>query len=356
LHRRPRVLFIGNYLPGVASFSLELSRCLELEGYRIIRASACINRPLRLADMVLTAIENTGDYDVAHIDVFSGRAFLFAECLSLLLSALGKPIALTLHGGDLPRFARRHPARVRRLLAGAALVTAPSSYLREELHSFRSDIHLIPNAVHLAHFTPRPLRAPARIIWLRAFHTIYNPFLAPVVLSRLGSQFSGIQLLMYGPDKGDGSLALTQEAARRLGVAHRIHFCGPIAHDQVPQTLSQADIFLNTTDVDNTPLTLIEAMACGLCVVSTNVGGVPHLLRHEHDALLAPSRDASALAAAVRRLLTDTALSARLSVNARETAARFDWSAVLPLWHRTFDAITAGARAETMDSLHPACR
>lgn len=76
----------------------------------------------------------------------------------------------------------------------------------------------------------------------------------------------------------------------------------------------------------------MEAMACGLCVVSTNVGGIPYLLEHETDALLVPPNDPEAMAAAVRRILTEPGLAKRLSRNARAKAKQFDWDAILPQW------------------------
>jgi glycosyltransferase involved in cell wall biosynthesis len=96
--------------------------------------------------------------------------------------------------------------------------------------------------------------------------------------------------------------------------------------------MSRGDIFLNTTNVDNTPISVLEAMACGLCVVSTNVGGIPYLLEHEHDALLVPPDDPAAVATAVRRLLTEPDLAEQLSRNARQKAEKFDWSIILPQW------------------------
>ena len=65
--------------------------------------------------------------------------------------------------------------------------------------------------------------------------------------------------------------------------------------------MNNGDIFLNTTGVDNAPVSVVEAMACGLCVVSTNVGGIPYLLEHEYDSLLVPSNDPAAMATAVRK-------------------------------------------------------
>jgi Glycosyltransferase len=89
---------------------------------------------------------------------------------------------------------------------------------------------------------------------------------------------------------------------------------------------------LNTSRVDNTPVSVLEAMACGLCVVSTNVGGISYLLEDGHDALLVPSNDPSAMAAAVHRILVEPSLAKHLSYNARKKSEQFDWSNILPQW------------------------
>jgi glycosyltransferase involved in cell wall biosynthesis len=80
-------------------------------------------------------------------------------------------------------------------------------------------------------------------------------------------------------------------------------------------------------------------MACGLCVVSTNVGGIPYLLTHEQDALLVASENPVAMADAVERVLTEPGLAERLSGNARRTAAAFDWPEILHEWDALLTSI-----------------
>jgi glycosyltransferase involved in cell wall biosynthesis len=80
-------------------------------------------------------------------------------------------------------------------------------------------------------------------------------------------------------------------------------------------------------------------MACGLCIISTNVGGIPYLLEHEHDALLVPPDDPAAMAGAVRRLFTEEGLAERLSCNARRKVEQFDWLNVLPQWEAILKGI-----------------
>jgi glycosyltransferase involved in cell wall biosynthesis len=88
---------------------------------------------------------------------------------------------------------------------------------------------------------------------------------------------------------------------------------------------------------------VLEALACGLCIVSTNPGGIPYLLRDGWNALLVNQGDAGAMAAAVRRILTNPGLAESLSQNARRTAEQFDWSVTLPQWDDVFRSVTTRA-------------
>jgi glycosyltransferase involved in cell wall biosynthesis len=339
------VLMVGNFLStthGVRGVGEELALRLPPLGWPVVTTSCEPRRWLRLFDMLQTAWRLRATYAVAQVDVFSGAAFLWAEAVCGLLQWVGKPYVLTLHGGNLPAFARRWPRRVRRLLASAVTVTAPSGYLREQLRAYRADIRMQPNPLELACYPFRwRTEAAPRLIWLRAFHHMYNPTLAPKVLARLIPEFPALTLTMIGPDKGDGSLAAVRETAAALGVAERITYTGAVPKPEVGVYLNRGDIFLNTTNVDNTPVSVLEAQACGLCVVSTEAGGLPYLLEHETNALLVPVGEVEAMAAAVRRLLTEPALAAHLSKQARLHAARFDWTQILPQWDALLTQVVA---------------
>jgi glycosyltransferase involved in cell wall biosynthesis len=336
-------LVVGNFLSGTLgtrSVCEDLSIGLTSAGWTILTAS---NKPARLArmlDMITTAWNKRRSYVVAQVDVYSGLAFGWAEVMCLTLQLARKPYVLTLHGGNLPNFARRWPGRVKYLLHSAAIVTTPSAYLYEQMLPYCDNMRLIPNALDISsyRFSLRSLPGP-RLIWLRAFHQIYNPSLAPQALSRLMVDIPDAQLIMVGPDKGDGSLQQTLADAARLGVANRMTVPGGVSKPDVSRLLNTGDIFLNTTNYDNTPISVLEAMACGLCVVSTNVGGIPYMLEHEKDALLVPPDDPDAMAAAVRRLLTEPGLGARLSQNGRVKAEQFDWSTVLLQWENLLFAV-----------------
>jgi glycosyltransferase involved in cell wall biosynthesis len=240
-----------------------------------------------------------------------------------------------LHGGNLPKFAAGKPKLVRGLLASAVAVTTPSNYLLEQMKPYDNHIRMLPNGICISNYRYK-LRQQVclRLVWLRAFHDVYNPEMAVQVLAYLKQEFSQIHLTMIGPDKGDGSLQRTQQEAERLDIGDRLTLLGSVRKDEVPEKLAEADIFLNTARVDNTPVSVLEAMASGLCIVSTDVGGIPYLVRDQREGLLVPSDNAISMADAVRRFIIEPDLAKCLSRNARRKAEQFDWSVILPRWEK----------------------
>ena len=338
------VLIVGALLSstvGIRSVSEDLIARLTAAGWNVLATSEKPGRIARLLDMVSTVLGRRRDYAAAHVEVFSGLAFIWAEAVCFLLRLLGKPYLLTLHGGSLPEFARRWPNRARRLLQSAKFVTTPSRYLFEHMSDYRSDLLIVPNPLHLDTYQFRHRIQPSpKLVWLRAFDRAYNPSLAPRVVRELAEEFPEVHLDMIGPDKRDGSAEEARRTISKLGISRRICLIGAIPKTEVSRYLNRGDVFLNTTNVDNAPVSVLEAMACGLCIVSTNVGGIPYLLEHEHDALLVPPDDREAMAAAVRRILISSRLAEKLSRNARKKAEQHDWLIILPQWERLFEAAT----------------
>ncbi|HAW08134.1 MAG TPA: glycosyl transferase family 1, partial [Bacteroidetes bacterium] len=325
------ILLISNHLSGINSNPTVVEvlgiRLLE-DGWQVIKTSSLKNKFLRMGDMLLTTYTKKNFYQLALIEVYSGLAFLWAFLCGCLLKFLQKPFILALHGGNLPNFAHSHPIIVRKLFSWSNEIYSPSPYLKGKLSSFNPNIKIIPNPIEIEkyEFKPRNQISP-KMIWLRAFHDIYNPSLVPKVLSiLLSNHCKDLEILMVGPDKGDGSLQKMILLAEQLKVVQLIKVVPGVPKDQVPFYLNIGDIFINTTNIDNTPVSVIEAMACGLCVVSTNVGGLPYLLQNEVDALLVPPDDPEAMASAIQRILNEPDLAARLSINARIKAEQFDWS------------------------------
>jgi glycosyltransferase involved in cell wall biosynthesis len=334
------ILMIGNYLnplkwnKNVWHF---LAEGLKARGWNVITTSNKPNQIIRLLDMVWYIISKRQGYNLAQVDVFSGRAFFWSEVCTVLLKKLHKPIVLTLHGGKLPEFARKYPRRIKRVLQRADVVVSPSPFHKIALKEFRENIRYIPNPISLKESLYKQRLDPhPKLIWVRAFHEVYNPSLAVRIVGILVRSIPEIELIMIGPDKRDGSLQNMLDLADEIGVRSQIKIINGIPHTEVPSYLNRGDIFINTTNYDTAPRSVLEAMANGLCIVSTNVGGMPWLITHDLDGLLVPPNDPEAMAEAVLRVLREPGLAANLSSNARKKSEAYDWSGILPQWEDLF--------------------
>jgi len=165
---------------------------------------------------------------------------------------------------------------------------------------------------------------------MRTFHDLYDPESAVRVLAGLRSSGVDASLTMAGQDKG--LLGATRALAAELAVEDSIRFPGFVSGADKAALFDDHDVFLNTNIVDNAPVTVLEAAASGLVVVSTDAGGVPDLLADGVASLLVPAGDSEVMAAAVRQLLGQPATAERLSSAARLVAERSAWPSVRDQW------------------------
>lgn len=332
-----RVLLIGNHHSarvGTRSAAEELGDELRRAGVEVVSTSPRRQSVVKAIDMATTAFRRKSDYDVAVVDVYSGRAFRWADLVTWALHRIRKPVVLNLLGGALPDFAQERPAAVRRLLARATVVTAPSEYIKSAMRPYRPDIlKLPPHGLHLDRYPFRGRQACSpEIVWVRAFHEIYRPLMAARVIERLSRSGVRTRLTMIGPDKRDGCLERFMAYAEQHDLVDQVRVVGGVPKRDVPRYLADGDVFLNTTSIESLGVSVLEAMACGLCVVSTDAGAMSDLIEDGHDGLLVPVDDDEAMAEAVGKILRSPGLVPTLSENARSKAERFAWDSITPRW------------------------
>ncbi len=316
------------------------------EGVRVFVSSDKISPLGRASDHAVDLIRWRNQIDVALVSVFSGRGFaLAAECIAVT-AALRIPTIAWLHGGDLPTIEGRRRQAVFSVLRRCDAVVAPTRYLARWAADFTDDPRVIPNVLDLDayRFTPRsPIRP--QLLWMRTFHELYDPATAVRTLAELRRRGIDATLTMAGQEKG--LLAPTRELADSLGLSPWITFPGFVSGPPKSALFNSHDIFLNTNLVDNTPVTVLEAAASGLAIVSTNIGGIPDLLTDDQSALLVPAKTPAAMADGVARLLADPDLATRLSRAARQTAEESAWSAVRDAWLALGSELTNTRRRHT---------
>lgn len=328
------LLYIGDQLSkhGFTPTSIEtLGPMLQSEGHALFYASSLKNPILRFLDMACMVLKKRNRVDCILIDTYSTKNFWYAVATGFLARCFNIPYIPILRGGDLPNRLTRSSKIARTLFGKAYVNIAPSRYLENAFVSFGiQNIAYIPNTIVLENYPvyPKHYDVP-RLLWVRSFASLYNPTLAIDVFESVKRIYPDASLTMIGPDK-DGSLERARAYAHSKNL--EVVFTGRFSKKEWIAYSKQCNVFINTTNFDNTPVSVMEAMALGFPVVSTNVGGIPFLLEDTVDALLTDPDDSTAMVAAVLKLISDAPLRDRLVENARRKAQAWDWKAVKLLW------------------------
>lgn len=329
-----KILYIGNKLSkhGVNATTIEtLGPLLEQSGMKVHYASSQKNKIFRLFDMLAKTITLGRKSNYILIDTYSTYNFWYAFAVSQLARTLSIKYIPILHGGELPQRLRSCPKLSKMIFSNAFVNVAPSGYLIDAFATQGySNVIFIPNSIEIADykFKKRSDLKP-KLLWVRAFSRIYNPEMAVQVMSKLKLDFSAVELCMVGPEK-DGSMQETKLLAAQLGL--KVEFPGKLTKRSWITLSEDYDIFINTTHQDNTPVSVIEAMALGLPIISTNVGGLSFLLDNDKTAVLVNDNDINAMAEGIKTILRNQEFALNLSLNAKAVADGFDSEKVMKKW------------------------
>jgi L-malate glycosyltransferase len=249
-----------------------------------------------------------------------------------VLGAAAPHLVATLHGTDITLVgaAPNHLAITRHSIEQCDAVTTPSRFLRDATRrllgvSDAVEIEVIPNFVDTGRFAPSASKDSLVPLFPRAkagpvlahvsnFRPVKRVLDVVAVFARVNRRVpSRLLLIGDGPDRAAAERAVDAE-----GLRERVVFTG--AHEDFESLLAASDVFLLPSEQESFGLAALEAMACGVPVVASDVGGVPEVVEHGRSGFLAPVGDLEAMAGRVLSLLEDPALAGALSKAARARA------------------------------------
>lgn len=304
-----RALMCGLRDAGVAVYPVPVNRHFKA-GWPFINRVRGVRGFLRFTAFLI-GTRCFRDADIVHVFSASGlNYYLFSTTSLLLAGRLRKPCVIHYHGGAAARFFAGHQRLLDWSMRRAASLVVPSAYLAKVFADFGQPAKIIPNVAGVERFRYRErVQSPPRIVMARNLTPTYNVACGIRAFAALAEVFPEATLTIAG----DGpERACLERLVSELGLRH-VSFLGSVANERMPQVYEQASLFLNTSNVDNMPGSILEAYACGLPVVSTDAGGIPYLVEHGATGLLAPVNDHSALAKQLIRVAGDPAFAQRLA-------------------------------------------
>nr|WP_281283507.1 glycosyltransferase family 4 protein [Modestobacter excelsi] len=277
---------------------------------------------------------------IVHLHTASYGSFARKSTLAWICRAAGVPVVLHVHGGAFGDFYARSPhllqRYIRRTLSSAARVIGLGDRWAEVLQEIAPDarVAVVPNAVSPRALVGQPGPGePVHLLFVGEMTEDKGAFALLEAWRRLqdGPQLPPADLVMVGP----GAVERAQRTAEDLGSVGQVRVLGWVAPVEVERLLSRSHVLVLPSRFEGQPMAVLEAMAHGLCVVATEVGGIPDLV-DERCAVLVPVDDEDALVTALSTVIADPQKRAQLGARAlARVRERFD----VNLTWRTLDAL-----------------
>jgi L-malate glycosyltransferase len=288
--------------------------------------------------------------DTVHVFSASYWSFLLAPTPAMLLGRLlGKRVLLNYHSGEADDHLTRWGWHAKPIIRVADDVIVPTDYLVDVFARHGIPATAIANHVNVTGLQARERTALTPTFFSnRNFEVHYN----------VGSIIDAFRIVQQThPDAslviaGGGSMrdALVAKAA---GMAN-VRFTGPVQPSAMPALYAAADVYVNASLIDNMPLSLLEAYASILPVITSDAGGIPWIAKDGETARVVPAGDTAALAAAMLEVLANPQAALERAHRARHyVETTFAWEQVSAQWKRAYVGARAGTAAVTPEMSRP---
>ena len=349
---------------GMANQTRQLAELLGREGASVSLVAtnapyrpACLERVrwvrsiFRIVPYVHALWRCAGRVELFHVMANSGWSWhLFAAPAVWIGKLRGIPVLVNYRGGEAEAFLSRAHRWVLPTLRRVDMLAVPSDFLRNVFEQYGVTAHVLPNIVDLARFRPLEQKSPtaaraSHIVIARNLEVIYDNATAIRAFAIVLRNLPNASMVVAGSGPERNAL---ERLAQDLGVASRLTFAGTLDREEIADLYRTGHVAINPSRVDNMPNSILEALASGVPVVSTRVGGVPHMVQDGVTALLVPPGQPEAMAEAVMRVLNDRNLACLLRDNGLIEVQRYAWGSVGP---KLLSAYNCALRRPSSDML-----
>lgn len=282
---------------------------------------------------IVNLLRRVRNYDVVHIFSASYLSFVIAPTPAIIIARLfRKQVLLNYHSGEAEDHLRRWRT-VRPTLRLADRVVVPSAYLVKVFAKFGIQASAINNLIDLEKFT----------------FTERQPLLPVFLSNRNLEKHYGVDHVLHAfaeiqkhiPDAeltvaGDGPERPALEALAQCLGLNNATFVGRIEHAEIAEQYQRAHICLNGSEIDNQPLSILEAFACGVPLVTTDAGGIPDMVKDGETGFVVRRGDHQAMALRAMQLLRDPASAAAMVGRARNECRNYSWELLAEQWTKLY--------------------
>lgn len=352
-----RIGLVGPIPPpfgGMANQTLQLSKLLREEGVTVELIQ--VNQPyrpkwigrfkgIRAAFRLITYIaqlwQAANRVQLFHVMANSGWSWhLFAAPVIWIGKIKGTPVIINYRGGEADAFFDKAFFWIKPSLDRATEIIVPSGFLEAVFNKRGYTSRIVPNIIDLSRFSPKENSDPSiqqknviNILVSRNLELIYDNATAIRAFKLVQDRIPSARLTIAGTGSEEKEL---KNLASELDIKDSVNFMGRVNNEDMPSLYQNADIMINASLVDNMPISILEALACGVPVVSTNAGGIPYLVEDGKTALLVSKNNPVAMADAIFELINDQPKLLELRTNGLASIQQYTWlnvkSHLLPIY------------------------
>src|ERR1700688_133182 len=358
---RIRVLIVGPSMDILGGQAVQAKRLLDdLAGSQVVDARFLAINPrlpgpfralqkIKYVRTVVTSIAFIATLvravpraDVVHVFSASYYSYLLSALPALVVGrAFGRGTILNYRSGEAEDHLAKWPVSRRSGAAFSSLVVVPSGYLIQVFAQFGINAESIANIVPIESLPYRARRTfRPRILSNRNLEPMYNIACTIRAFAHVQHVHPDAELIIVGGGSQRGTL---ESLVRDLRL-HNVSFIGHVPNAAMGEWYDRCDIYVNSSDIDNMPTSIIEAFACGLAVATTDAGGIPFVVADGHTGLMVPRNDDRALGGALLRYLDDQEFARRVTLAGRqECEARYVWREVQSEWESRYARLAGKA-------------
>jgi glycosyltransferase involved in cell wall biosynthesis len=283
--------------------------------------------------LYVPSLRRLREADVAHVFSASYWSFLLSVAPAIRAArAWGKRTILNYHSGEAEDHLARWGLLVHPFLRQVDEIVVPSEFLRGVFARHGYAARVVPNVVELERFPHRERDPRGRhLLSVRNLEAHYRVEDTIDAFALLRSRHPDATLTIAGYGSQEPRLR-----AMAAGLGDAVRFRGRVEPPEMPRLYAEHDVFLNASVVDNQPISILEAFASGLPVVSTGTGDIPAMVRHGETGLIVPAADPPSMARAVATLWERPEEARAMARQARQEAARYTWPQVREKWLKVY--------------------
>ncbi len=285
---------------------------------------------LKILIMLLSSIKKCKTY---HIISFSFFGFIPSIIATIICRITGRNLVLAFHSGNGDEFLNKWGPIIKKFFQRADLLIVASSFLNDVFQSHGLKTLKIRDVYPQTRFTfkERNIFEP-KFLMTRALEEIYRHECALRAFSKVKEQLSNASLTIVGTGSLEPKL---KKLVNELGIDD-VTFAGHVEHEEMQNYYDRSDIYLNPTYPDNISPSVLEALACGLPIVSAEYPGVKEIIENRVSGLFFEKGNPDAMAECMIELTKDNNLATRLATNARKNWELHSCKLIVPIYRKLY--------------------